>query len=105
PGPAAADRRGHHPLGRRLRAGPAGRLPAPHRDQPGRGEPRLLRRGAGRVLATVTRDSLARNSILIMASTVGTSGLGYLFWMLAARGLPPPAIGTATALISAGTVV
>lgn len=57
------------------------------------------------MLGVVTRDSLARNSVLIMASTVGTSGLGYLFWMLAARGLPAPAIGTATALISAGTVV
>jgi O-antigen/teichoic acid export membrane protein len=57
------------------------------------------------VLTVVKRDSLARNSILIMASTVATSGLGYLFWMLAARELPPPVIGTATALISTGTVV
>lgn len=57
------------------------------------------------MLAVVGRDSLARNSVLIMASTVGTSGLGYLFWMLAARELPPPSVGTATALISAGTVV
>jgi O-antigen/teichoic acid export membrane protein len=40
-----------------------------------------------------------------MASTVGTSGLGYLYWMVAARALPRPAIGTATALISAATVV
>jgi O-antigen/teichoic acid export membrane protein len=57
------------------------------------------------VLARVGRDSLARNSVLIMASTVGTSGLGYLYWMIAARELPRPAIGTATALISAATVV
>jgi O-antigen/teichoic acid export membrane protein len=57
------------------------------------------------VLAAVGRDSLARNSFLIMASTVGTSGLGYLYWMVAARELPRPAIGTATALISAATVV
>ncbi len=57
------------------------------------------------MLTVVRRDSLARNSIMIMASTVATSGLGYLFWMLAARGLPPPVIGTATALISTGTVV
>ncbi|NMO53246.1 sugar transporter [Actinoplanes sp. TBRC 11911] len=40
-----------------------------------------------------------------MASTVGTSALGYLFWLLAARQLAQPAVGTATALISAGTVV
>lgn len=57
------------------------------------------------MLTLVKRDSLARNSVLIMASTVGSSGLGYLFWLLAARQLPQPAIGTATALISAGTVV
>jgi O-antigen/teichoic acid export membrane protein len=57
------------------------------------------------VLKVVARDSLARNSVLIMASTVGTSGLGYLFWMLAARELPRTAIGAATALISAATVV
>ena len=57
------------------------------------------------MLRTVSRDSLARNSILIMASTVGTSGLGYLFWMLAAHALPQPAVGASTALISAATVV
>ena len=57
------------------------------------------------MLRSVSRDSLARNSILIMATTVGTSGLGYLFWMLAARALPQPVVGAATALISAATVV
>ncbi|MDY7087922.1 MAG: sugar transporter, partial [Actinomycetota bacterium] len=57
------------------------------------------------MLRTVTRDSLARNSVLIMASTVGTAGLGYLYWLLAARQLNQPSIGTATALISVSTVV
>ncbi|GIF18095.1 O-antigen/teichoic acid export membrane protein [Actinoplanes tereljensis] len=57
------------------------------------------------MLRAVGRDSLARNSVLIMASTVGTSGLGYLYWMVAARELPRAVIGTATALISAATVV
>ncbi|MGX6603076.1 lipopolysaccharide biosynthesis protein [Micromonosporaceae bacterium Da 78-11] len=57
------------------------------------------------MLKLVARDSLARNSVLIMASTVGTSGLGYVFWLLAARELPRSAIGAATALISAATVV
>ncbi|MEV6846031.1 sugar transporter [Actinoplanes sp. NPDC051411] len=61
----------------------------------------MLRAAARRVAG----DSLARNSVLIMASTVGTSGLGYLFWMVAARGLAPSAVGAATALISAATVV
>ena len=31
------------------------------------------------------RDSLARNSLLIMATTVINGGLGYGYWMLAAR--------------------
>jgi O-antigen/teichoic acid export membrane protein len=57
------------------------------------------------MLRRLTHDSLARNSVLIMASTVGTSGLGYLFWMVAAHTLPPSAVGAATALISASTVV
>ncbi|WP_250032997.1 lipopolysaccharide biosynthesis protein [Paractinoplanes maris] len=57
------------------------------------------------MLKTVARDSLARNSVLIMASTVSTAGLGYLYWMLAARELTQPAIGTATALISVSAVV
>ncbi|WP_239162446.1 lipopolysaccharide biosynthesis protein [Paractinoplanes rishiriensis] len=40
-----------------------------------------------------------------MASTVGTGGLGYLYWMVAAREVPGIEIGTATALISAATVI
>nr|WP_221382387.1 sugar transporter [Actinoplanes polyasparticus] len=57
------------------------------------------------MLKTVARDSLARNSALIMASTAGTAGLGYLYWLLAARELAQSSIGTATALISIAAVV
>ncbi|MCY1140024.1 sugar transporter [Actinoplanes sp. Pm04-4] len=57
------------------------------------------------MLKTVARDSLARNSVLIMASTAGTAGLGYLYWLLAARELAQASIGTATALISVSAVV
>ncbi|GAA4930255.1 lipopolysaccharide biosynthesis protein [Actinoplanes utahensis] len=53
----------------------------------------------------LSRDSLARNSLLIMATTVTNGGLGYLYWMLAARAVPPERIGTATAVISAATAV
>ena len=56
------------------------------------------------MLTAIRRDSLARNSVLIMASTVVTSGLGYLFWLVAARSLDRSAIGAATALIAAATV-
>jgi O-antigen/teichoic acid export membrane protein len=53
----------------------------------------------------LSRDSLARNSLLIMATTVANGGLGYVYWMLAARSVPPDRIGTATAVISAATAV
>ncbi|AEV87787.1 sugar transporter [Actinoplanes sp. SE50] len=61
------------------------------------------------MLITATRrvldDSLARNSLLIMATSVVNGGLGYLYWLLAARSLAPAQVGTATALISAATAV
>jgi O-antigen/teichoic acid export membrane protein len=53
----------------------------------------------------LSRDSLARNSLLIMATTVSNGGLGYFYWLLAARSAPPDRMGTATALISAATAV
>ncbi|GLW32816.1 lipopolysaccharide biosynthesis protein [Actinoplanes regularis] len=53
----------------------------------------------------VMNDSLARNSLLIMATTVVNGGLGYLYWMLAARTVAQPQVGTATALISAATAL
>ncbi|GIE77844.1 hypothetical protein Aph02nite_37940 [Actinoplanes philippinensis] len=56
-------------------------------------------------LRRLSSDSLARNSLLIMATTVSNGGLGYVYWMLAARAVPPNRIGTATALISAATAV
>ncbi|GIF07573.1 lipopolysaccharide biosynthesis protein [Actinoplanes siamensis] len=61
------------------------------------------------MLITATRrvvnDSLARNSLLIMATTVVNGGLGYVYWMLAARAVAQPQVGTATALISAATAI
>jgi O-antigen/teichoic acid export membrane protein len=61
------------------------------------------------VLITASRrvmnDSLARNSLLIMATTVVNGGLGYVYWMLAARAIPQPLVGNATALISAATAL
>ncbi|WP_045742840.1 lipopolysaccharide biosynthesis protein [Actinoplanes rectilineatus] len=61
----------------------------------------MLTAAAGRL----RDDSLARNSLLIMATTVVNGALGYGYWMLAARGVTPAHIGTATALISAATAV
>jgi O-antigen/teichoic acid export membrane protein len=58
-----------------------------------------------RAIRRLSGDSLARNSLLIMATTVSNGGLGYVYWMLAARSVPPDRIGTATAVISAATAV
>lgn len=54
-----------------------------------------------RPIGRVRTDSLARNSILIMATTVLTSGLGAVYWVLAARLYPAEAVGLAAALLSA----
>lgn len=55
----------------------------------------LLRRARG--------DSLTRNSFYIMATTVVTSALGYVFWILVARSTPTAEVGLAAALISVTT--
>lgn len=47
------------------------------------------------------RDPMMRNSLAIMSSTVVTSLLGYVFWMIAARSFDQEANGTAAATTSA----
>ena len=50
-------------------------------------------------------DSLLRNSVFIMGSTVITSGIGYLYWIVAARIYSPRDIGLASAFISMMTLI
>jgi O-antigen/teichoic acid export membrane protein len=45
-------------------------------------------------------DSLVRNSLYLMASTVVTSGLGYVFWIVAAHAFTSREVGTGSAVIS-----
>jgi O-antigen/teichoic acid export membrane protein len=45
-------------------------------------------------------DSLVRNSLYIMASTVVTAGLGYLFWAIAAHAFSRQDVGIGSAVIS-----
>lgn len=45
-------------------------------------------------------DSLVRNSLYLMASTVVTAGLGYAFWAIAARAFTRQEVGLASAVIS-----
>lgn len=46
------------------------------------------------------RDPVARNSLAIMASTVLTSGLGFVFWIVVARLADPSTSGTGAAFAS-----
>ena len=56
---------------------------------------------AARSYVCVARtDSLVRNSLFMMTSTVATGGLGYVFWIVAARVFSSAAVGTASAVIS-----
>lgn len=45
-------------------------------------------------------DSLVRNSLYLMASTVVTAGLGYVFWAVAARAFTRQEVGIGSAVIS-----
>ena len=58
-------------------------------------------RSARALLAHARTDSLVRNSLYIMATTVVTSLLGYVFWVVAARRDPAAAVGLAAAVVSA----
>jgi O-antigen/teichoic acid export membrane protein len=55
----------------------------------------------GAKVRRATADPMMRNSAAIMASTVLTSVLGYVFWMIAARHFDRDANGTAAATTSA----
>jgi O-antigen/teichoic acid export membrane protein/peptidoglycan/xylan/chitin deacetylase (PgdA/CDA1 family) len=72
----------------------------------------VVRDRAEKVSAVVTSallprrpsGSLVRNSIYVMATTVVTSALGYVFWIVAARSYSEHDVGLAAALISAMTL-
>ena len=51
-------------------------------------------------LHRVRSDSLVRNSLYLMASTVVTAGLGYVFWVLAAHAFTSQEVGIGSAVIS-----
>lgn len=56
--------------------------------------PRLL-------LARARNDSVLRNSVYMMATSVVTAGIGYVYWIIAAHLYSPHDIGLASALIGA----
>lgn len=48
---------------------------------------------------------LVRNASLLLVSTLVLSGLGFLFWVVAARGYSAPVVGRASAVVSAVMLV
>jgi hypothetical protein len=51
-------------------------------------------------LHRVRSDSLVRNSLYLMASTIVTAGLGYIFWAFAAHAFTSQEVGIGSAIIS-----
>lgn len=63
-----------------------------------------IRRALG-YLRVAQSDSLVRNSLYLMATTVVTGGLGYVFWAVAAHLFTSAQIGAGSAVISFCTMV
>lgn len=60
---------------------------------------------ARRYLGVARSDSLVRNSLCMMISTIVTAGLGYVFWIVTARSFTRAQVGTASAIISLCTTL
>lgn len=59
---------------------------------------------AGMFIVHARDESLVRNSVFIMATTLFTSAVGFVFWLVAARLFSPSAVGLTAAITSASTV-
>jgi O-antigen/teichoic acid export membrane protein len=63
-------------------------------------QPRSPSRWLSAYLHRAKSDTLVRNSLYIMASTVVTAGMGYIFWAIATRAFTRQQVGTGAAVIS-----
>lgn len=63
------------------------------------------RRRPAAELARLWSNSLIRNAIQLMSTTAATAGLGYVFWLIAARLVPPEELGLGAAITSVATAV
>ena len=89
---------GHVPETLESQPTPVARGQRPRGARPGRlGVPIHLILG---YLHRARSDSLIRNSLYLMASTVVTAGLGYVFWSIAAHAFTSREVGTSSAVIS-----
>jgi O-antigen/teichoic acid export membrane protein len=57
------------------------------------------------LIARIRADSLVRNSLYIMTTTVVNSAFGFVFWLIAARLFAPDVVGLTAAIIATSTVV
>ncbi len=57
------------------------------------------------LLARYRSDSLLRNSLFLVATTIVNSSFGYLFWVAVARLFSPRTVGLGSAIIAATTIV
>ena len=80
--------------GRPVIRGPRVQIPPRHAPDPGSRNP------VARIFSEL-RNPAYRGSYALVANTVGTSGIGAIFWAVAARLYGPEALGRAAALISA----
>lgn len=53
------------------------------------------------LITSVGRDSLYRNSLLLMVNYIAAAGLGFVYWVVASHFFPPAAVGVVSALIAA----
>jgi len=58
-----------------------------------------------RQIARVRADSLARNSVGIMATSAVNAAFGYVYWIVAARALPAATVGLGSSVVSAMVIV
>lgn len=65
--------------------------------------PHTLKNNYG--IISYLKDSLFKNSIYIMLSSISSASFGLIFWMLAAKYYPPEEVGIATALISSMSLI
>ncbi len=63
------------------------------------------RRRPAAELSRLWADSLIRNAIQLMSTTAATAGLGYVFWLIAARLVTPEELGLGAAITSVATAV
>jgi O-antigen/teichoic acid export membrane protein len=58
-----------------------------------------------RLIRRARADSLTRNSVGIMGTSVVNAGLGYIYWTLAARLMPASSVGLGSAMVSAMVIL